>query len=71
MELKFQNLVLEHGSSMINDVVQAVKDAADIGYRHINTAQAYGNESGVGEGIRTCSVNREDICLSPQNLPQK
>ena len=54
-----------------NDVVQAVKDAADIGYRHINTAQAYGNESGVGEGIRTCSVNREDICLSPQNLPQK
>lgn len=28
-------------------VVQAVKDAAKIGYRHIDTAQAYSNESGV------------------------
>jgi diketogulonate reductase-like aldo/keto reductase len=47
-----------------NDVVQAVKDAARIGYRHIDTAQAYGNESGVGEGIRTCGVNREDMFVT-------
>lgn len=45
-------------------VVQAVKDAATIGYRHIDTAQAYGNESGVGEGIRACGVNREDIFIT-------
>src|ERR1041384_430517 len=46
------------------DVVQAVKDAANIGYRHIDTAQAYGNESGVGEGIRACGVSREDMFVT-------
>ena len=46
------------------DVVQAVKDAAKIGYRHIDTAQAYHNESGVGEGIRSCGVNREDMFVT-------
>ena len=35
-----------------------------IGYRHIDTAQAYGNESGVGEGIRACGVNREDMFVT-------
>src|SRR3954462_15658523 len=47
-----------------NDVVQAVKDAAKIGYRHIDTAQAYQNEAGVGEGIRACGVNREDMFVT-------
>lgn len=46
------------------DVVQAVKDAAKIGYRHIDTAQAYQNERGVGEGIRTCRVKREDMFVT-------
>jgi diketogulonate reductase-like aldo/keto reductase len=46
------------------DVVQAVVDAAKIGYRHIDTAQAYRNESGVGEGIRACGVNREDMFVT-------
>src|SRR3954468_5720669 len=54
------------GTWFINDkdVVQAVKDAAGIGYRHIDTAQAYGNESGVGEAIRTCGVSREDLFVT-------
>ncbi len=43
---------------------QAVKDAAKIGYRHIDTAQAYENESGVGEGIRACGVKREDLFVT-------
>jgi diketogulonate reductase-like aldo/keto reductase len=43
---------------------QAVKDAAEIGYRHIDTAQAYSNESGVGEGIRACGVKREDMFVT-------
>ncbi len=46
------------------DAAQAVKDAAEIGYRHIDTAQAYQNERGVGEGIRTCSVKREDLFVT-------
>ncbi|MFX0019390.1 MAG: aldo/keto reductase [Candidatus Hermodarchaeota archaeon] len=46
------------------DIEQAVKDAAKIGYRHIDTAQAYGNESGVGEGIRACGVKREDMFVT-------
>jgi diketogulonate reductase-like aldo/keto reductase len=47
-----------------NDVVHAVKDATKIGYRHIDTAQAYGNENGVGESIRTCGVNREEMFVT-------
>jgi len=46
------------------DVVQAVVDAAKIGYRHIETAQAYRNESGVGEGFRASGVKREDMFIS-------
>ena len=46
------------------DAVQAVKNAAKIGYRHIDTAQAYQNERGVGEGIRACGVKREDMFVT-------
>jgi diketogulonate reductase-like aldo/keto reductase len=46
------------------DVVQAVISAAKIGYRHIDTAQAYRNEHGVGEGIKACGVNREDMFVT-------
>jgi len=54
------------GTWFINDtdVVQAVKDAANIGYRHIDTAQAYQNERGVGEGIRACGLKREDMFVT-------
>jgi diketogulonate reductase-like aldo/keto reductase len=43
---------------------QAVKDAAKIGYRHIDTAQAYRNESGVGKGIKTCGVPRKEMFVT-------
>src|SRR4051812_31596210 len=54
------------GTWFINDkdVAQAVKEAASVGYRHIDTAQAYGNESGVGKGIKTCGVRREDMFVT-------
>jgi diketogulonate reductase-like aldo/keto reductase len=54
------------GTWFINnlDVVQAVKDATRIGYRHIDTAQAYGNETGVGQGIKVCGVSRENIFVT-------
>lgn len=45
-------------------VVEAVKNAAEIGYRHIDTAQAYQNEEGVGKGIRACGINRADMFVT-------
>lgn len=54
------------GTWFIDDdkAAQAVRDAVAVGYRNIDTAQAYGNERGVGEGIRTGDVPREDIFVS-------
>ncbi len=54
------------GTWFIDDdkAAQAVRDAREIGYRHIDTAQAYGNERGVGEGIRTGGLPREDLFVS-------
>lgn len=46
------------------EVAQAVRDAVAMGYRHIDTAQAYGNERGVGEGVRTCGIPREEIFIT-------
>lgn len=42
----------------------AVKSAMEIGYRLIDTAAAYGNERGVGQGIRICGVPREEIFVT-------
>lgn len=54
------------GTWMISDddVVQAVKEAIALGYRHFDTAQAYQNERGVGEAIRTSGVKREDLFVT-------
>ena len=54
------------GTWLIDDVVvaDAVKAAIEIGYRHIDTAQAYGNERGVGEGVRTCGLSRNQIFVT-------
>lgn len=47
-----------------SEVAAAVKSAIEIGYRHIDTAQAYGNERGNGEGIRASGIPREDIFVT-------
>ena len=54
------------GTWMLTDseAAQAVRDAAAMGYRHIDTAQAYGNEAGVGEGIRTCGISRDELFVT-------
>ena len=42
----------------------AVKSAVKLGYRLIDTAQAYGNERGVGEGVRSCGIAREELFVA-------
>ncbi len=54
------------GTWFIDDdkAAEAVRKAVEIGYRHFDTAQAYGNERGVGEGVRTAGVPREEIFVT-------
>lgn len=54
------------GTWFISDdkAAQAVKDAVSLGYRHVDTAQAYGNEHGVGQGLRSCGVGRDALFLT-------
>ena len=43
---------------------ESVRTALEMGYRHIDTAQIYGNEAAVGEGIAAADVNREEVFLA-------
>ena len=57
---------LAYGTWLIKNenAANCVKMALDAGYRHIDTAQAYGNEEGVGEGIRLSGLKREEIFIT-------
>lgn len=46
------------------DCVEAVRDALELGYRHLDTARAYGNEGEVGRGLRASGVDREEVFLT-------
>ena len=54
------------GTWLIDDdkAADAVRAAIKLGYRHIDTAQAYGNEKGVGEGVRASGVDRKEIFIN-------
>ena len=54
------------GTWLIDDdkVGAAVRSAIEIGYTHIDTAQAYANERGVGEGVRNSGVARDKIFVT-------
>lgn len=47
-----------------DETAQAVKAALGAGYRHIDTAAIYGNEAGVGEGLRASGVPRGDVFIT-------
>lgn len=57
--------VIGLGTWLIDDSVveEAVIKAIKLGYRHIDTAEAYGNERGVGEAIKHCGVPREELFI--------
>ena len=54
------------GTWMIEDgdVADIVRGAIDMGYRHVDTAQAYANERGVGDAVRTSGVARDDLFVT-------
>lgn len=44
--------------------VQAVRDALELGYDHIDTARMYGNEAQVAQGLHDCGRNRDEIFIT-------
>jgi diketogulonate reductase-like aldo/keto reductase len=53
------------------ETVDSVRWALELGYRHIDTAQAYGNEGSVGEGLRQSGVPREDVFITTKFYPAR
>jgi len=53
------------------ECVDAVRWALEAGYRHIDTAQAYGNEESVGVGIRESGVPREELFVTTKFFPRR
>src|SRR5579864_2642403 len=53
------------------ECVDAVRWALELGYRHIDTAQAYGNEESVGQGLRESGVPREDVFITTKFFPSR
>ncbi|MFB6137041.1 MAG: aldo/keto reductase [Halobacteriaceae archaeon] len=54
------------GTWKLDDAVgpEAVSTALEMGYRHVDTAQVYGTEPSVREGLRRAAVDREDVVLA-------
>ncbi|MVA75231.1 aldo/keto reductase [Auraticoccus sp. F435] len=54
-----------------DDIVPAVSAALEIGYRHIDTAQMYGNEEGVGKAIAQSGIPRDEIFVTTKLSNQR
>ena len=54
-----------------SECVDAVRWALELGYRHIDTAQAYGNEESVGQGLRESGVPREEVFITTKFFPAR
>jgi 2,5-diketo-D-gluconate reductase B len=57
------------GTWAVRDPARIVEQAIRIGYRHIDTAQMYGNEAEVGQGVRASGVPRADIMVTTKVQP--
>jgi diketogulonate reductase-like aldo/keto reductase len=53
------------------ECVQAVRAALELGYRHIDTAQAYGNEASVGQALRESGVARDEVFITTKFYPRR
>src|SRR4051812_48853630 len=47
-----------------DETAEAVGTALEVGYRHIDTAEMYGNERGVGEAVRASGLDRADVYIT-------
>lgn len=72
--IKMEYVLLNNGVEMpvlgygvfqipVQETERCVLDALDIGYRMIDTAQAYGNEESVGKAIQESGISRQEIFL--------
>ena len=50
---------------------RAVRSALETGYRHIDTAQAYGNEASVGRALRDSGIPREEVFITTKFYPAR
>ncbi|MDP2425162.1 MAG: aldo/keto reductase [Candidatus Izemoplasmatales bacterium] len=48
----------------LSDIKTALTKAIEVGYRHIDTAQVYGNEEGIGEVLQSCGIPREELFIT-------
>jgi diketogulonate reductase-like aldo/keto reductase len=53
------------------ECVNAVRWALELGYRHLDTAQAYGNEESVGQGLRESGVSRDEVFITTKFYPAR
>ena len=53
------------------ECVDAVRWALEFGYRHIDTAQAYGNEESVGQALRDSGVSRDEVFITTKFYPAR
>ena len=53
----------------VPECVNAVRWALELGYRHIDTAQAYGNEESVGQALRESGVPRDEVFITTKFFP--
>jgi 2,5-diketo-D-gluconate reductase A len=53
------------------DCVTAVRWALELGYQHIDTAQAYGNEESVGQALRESGLPREEVFITTKFYPAR
>lgn len=60
------------GTWMLSDkeAETAVKEAISLGYRLVDTAEAYGNEEGVGKGVRESGISRDEIFVTSKVLAE-
>ena len=65
----FKIPIIGLGTWALRDVARIVEQAIRVGYRHLDTAQMYGNEAEVGQGVRASGVPRAEVMITTKLQP--